>query len=636
MTAPPGRPADALTSAALTLAGEPMGIGYEADRLMGTDRHVFSVLGPNTGHHYGDIVLVLSEDVMYHPDFNVTPMAGTSYKSGRVVPRRPWAFPDRQMQEPEFQDQRVEAFHRSKLHPAFPGWHETAAREVTAWVRAKTGKEKPTLEDVLAYWEGVDSHFVFECHLPRLVPLSYVEKIIMPKDIFEGMREEDRALLHAVFPRLEQACAFIRLNVLVLTAPVGAEPDPDVPKSLPHPSRCPPRKEVWDRCFAVERSRAKALASSPAGRGLGTPFATLLYPPLGFADTPVGRRRGFALSLARDKGTETPLPLRPPESGELHLYFQARGRDFFVVLADHEDASNETRRVLTVSLHHAGEGTAYISDQVPTAHKFVNQSCRWLAMCKDFDAGLDLEDYTHYALHYSYPRGTLTVEHWGPSAVYNRRVLSADATGGGAAAAPRLAHVSVSSWGKPAAFRGIRILPHPLPAIPTPVLEYSPAPAPAPAPAPTPAPAAASRSPTGPRPAHYSASTPPSSSSSPPAPPPARRASAGTSPRAADRDLPPCPDGFRCARFADPAHAAAASHPFPPPCADFRLCRLELSGRDPQHGETRSHLCRYGSGCREIDEPSHALRYRHVPLPPCPAGRACDRTRDWRHREVRP
>ncbi|CAF5229586.1 unnamed protein product, partial [Rotaria magnacalcarata] len=58
----------AIAEASWNLYNSPSGIGYSNDKALGTDKHVFSVLGPHLGHYYGDIFLVFKSDVMFHPD----------------------------------------------------------------------------------------------------------------------------------------------------------------------------------------------------------------------------------------------------------------------------------------------------------------------------------------------------------------------------------------------------------------------------------------------------------------------------------------------------------------------------------------------------------------------------------------
>ena len=54
----------------VTMKNAPAGRRYAKDRVLGTDNSVFSIIGPNTGGYYGDIVLVFNQSVMHHPDFS--------------------------------------------------------------------------------------------------------------------------------------------------------------------------------------------------------------------------------------------------------------------------------------------------------------------------------------------------------------------------------------------------------------------------------------------------------------------------------------------------------------------------------------------------------------------------------------
>ncbi|CAF4930143.1 unnamed protein product [Rotaria sp. Silwood1] len=72
----------------IKLHENPMGIGYVVDRSLGTDKHVFSILGPHLGHYYGDIIIVFKKEIMFHPDANFSIQAGTSFgPSGNAYKR---------------------------------------------------------------------------------------------------------------------------------------------------------------------------------------------------------------------------------------------------------------------------------------------------------------------------------------------------------------------------------------------------------------------------------------------------------------------------------------------------------------------------------------------------------------------
>lgn len=70
---------EATKLAAMAEQGGGYGIGHGGDLPLGTNHHVFSILGLHTAGYYGDITLVFSPALMHHPDFNVTPMAATTF-----------------------------------------------------------------------------------------------------------------------------------------------------------------------------------------------------------------------------------------------------------------------------------------------------------------------------------------------------------------------------------------------------------------------------------------------------------------------------------------------------------------------------------------------------------------------------
>ncbi|RUP50317.1 hypothetical protein BC936DRAFT_139648 [Jimgerdemannia flammicorona] len=139
---------DRLVKATGDLAANPGGIGYEVDKLLGTNEHVFSILGPHTG---------TSKWILESKLRSFTPSVPIHSKEA------------------------VKKFHNSKLHPSCNDWAKAAAADICAQVMVTTGNTQITLDDVKKEWMNRDSHFVFEAHLPSLIPLSFVDKIIIPK-----------------------------------------------------------------------------------------------------------------------------------------------------------------------------------------------------------------------------------------------------------------------------------------------------------------------------------------------------------------------------------------------------------------------------------------------------------------------
>ena len=228
------------------------GIGYKRDQEIGTDKHVFSIIGANMGEAYGDIIIILKRDIMQHPDFNMTITAGTSYLSKRAYFHRPWVILGQLVdydpmssgmhgQEDEvggidaklaakvmrngykvdFDDStNAEHFHTNKLHPSTVEWEYAVAtdlalqarlffmskRKLDQWVDFATirvrdelvstlGGRDPTVNDidngVLRRWYSrINAHGCIEGHMPEFVQFDYAEKIIMKRSLYNDMHKQ--------------------------------------------------------------------------------------------------------------------------------------------------------------------------------------------------------------------------------------------------------------------------------------------------------------------------------------------------------------------------------------------------------------------------------------------------------------
>ncbi|CAF1645686.1 unnamed protein product, partial [Adineta ricciae] len=152
-----------IAQASIKLTSSPMGIGFDVDKKLGTDHHIFSILGPHHGFYYGDIVITFKQEIMFHPDANFTVQAGTSFPSGRIYQQRPWKA------DPGGDDKRVRDFHYGKLHCSVPRYEYAAAAELVAVTGLKKQSMGISLDAVIHNWKTLDSHFVFESHLPQLI-----------------------------------------------------------------------------------------------------------------------------------------------------------------------------------------------------------------------------------------------------------------------------------------------------------------------------------------------------------------------------------------------------------------------------------------------------------------------------------
>ena len=161
------------------------GIGCWKDRELGTDKHVFSIVGPHFGHHYGNILIVLEQTVLHHPDFNMTPCAATGFTSGNAKRFNTWL---------ERCD--VKEFHRCKLNAGVQGWRSVMASALAhACAQDRQIKfTEVTVKEMLAFMCTINSHCLIEGHLPPLLPLKgYAEKIVMQKSTYERLADSEKS-----------------------------------------------------------------------------------------------------------------------------------------------------------------------------------------------------------------------------------------------------------------------------------------------------------------------------------------------------------------------------------------------------------------------------------------------------------
>ena len=98
-----------IANASINLHNNPSGIGFGNDKDLGTDKTVFSILGPHLGHYYGDIFIVFKREILHHPDTNFTIQAATSFVSGSAYQLRPWLG-----NPPDSREEMVAMYHGSK------------------------------------------------------------------------------------------------------------------------------------------------------------------------------------------------------------------------------------------------------------------------------------------------------------------------------------------------------------------------------------------------------------------------------------------------------------------------------------------------------------------------------------------
>ncbi|CAF5124413.1 unnamed protein product, partial [Rotaria sp. Silwood1] len=185
-----------IAEASMNLHMNPCGIGFGKDKDLGTDKTVFSILGPHLGHYYGDVFIVFKREILHHPDANFTIQAATSFISGNAFTSRPWLGADSGVHE-----ERVKLYNASKLNASMPGYDYTAALELIAFTIMGLKKKSMDmdLDKIFERWFSVDSHATIEGHLPQLIPLNYIDHIYIPQNLYDALSDASRRAINANF-----------------------------------------------------------------------------------------------------------------------------------------------------------------------------------------------------------------------------------------------------------------------------------------------------------------------------------------------------------------------------------------------------------------------------------------------------
>lgn len=349
--------AKSITEAALTIKNNLIGIFYHVDEKVGTDKTVFSIVGPHTGEHYGKVVIVLKEIIKWHPNFYFLMHAATYYYGHKGAPAthttrvRPWG------KGLVWEGEGKEHYFRSKMHPiASPEVFELCALDFIARVALKESKswDQVSLEDIRKHWyeTSMDSHEMLEGHLPYQVPLNYIEAVVVDKEEWDTLSAEDKEYTKKLFGT--------RLNITDST------------------------KESFKLSMKICES------------------------------TQTGNYNGFCFSLEPPKyqGYESFIPLKLAYPNKIgHFYFESIGDEFVVCLCETEQISQQRGMVISIIFNH---NSVAISPNPPIAALAVKPP----ASDSEFNTGLNRTQKIHYAIQINLTASTITVSHTGSSEVY--------------------------------------------------------------------------------------------------------------------------------------------------------------------------------------------------------------------------
>lgn len=402
-----------IAQAAIKLHSNPAGIGHQPDKILGTHKHIFAVLGPHLGHYYGDVFIVFKRDILHHPDSNVCVQAATTCLSGNAFRWRPWLGAD-----PGTEDKRVQVYGNTKLHAAVPGFEKSLALELMAITSQELSLNSMDidLKTMFNRWLKVDSHRTIEAHLPELISLDYIDHIYIPQNLLDTLSTATRSAIDIVFK-----------NSITISPYEG-----DINQETKVFQPLPNKKERADhQNFVVDK------LMKHYDRTIQT------YPA-----RPI---QGTIITIPGSKCTENViLPLtisqayehyrienhENPSDNIVYIYWQAMNGNIMLVLSNealnHEKDQTRLRCLICYiasrieSPHDTNyhEGTTYLNCGQPIQHPVFVTKHQYRASSNTFHMGSNMDDYITYCLEIHRADGKVILRQAGSNAIYNHQQLT--------------------------------------------------------------------------------------------------------------------------------------------------------------------------------------------------------------------
>ena len=592
-----------IAEASWNLHNSPMGIGHPPDKVLGTDKHVFSILGPNHGHYYGDIFLVFKPELMLHPDTNFSPQAGTSFNSGRTFGHRSW------ITDPTAPADRVKCFHQSKLHASMPGYEYAAALELIAVTGARKTSMDVNVHDIFNRWKKVDSHEVFEAHLPQLIPLDYVEEIYITKNLFASLSEAAQTSAKNIFGD-SLHITDLEIN-LTDTSSNGSKP---ADKS---------RADYQD--YVTKKLIEKF--EKQAGRARNVDGMMITLAPSQFSDQIV---LPLTIPDAYNHYHRTRKHGSNPDS--IYIYWQTMGGDMMMTLSneqiDIEKSDQKDLRCLvcyvaeqpSTKTEKYNEDYSYLNAGDPFRHAMIMRDGQCSQKSQTFYRGCNLNDWMTFCLKLEKRTGVVTLSHAGPNGIYCYEKIS-DTFAKAMLDINQLKYIHVSAGSQKVPIQNLVVTFEPI----------------------------ANFHPTFDK--HFKRgdndttsqvkksqardreSSPQSKERSEEKPSFFNRVVAGVAKLVGydpdGKTLPPCPNTVNCLLQDSSEHMKEYSHP----CPFSELCRKKDDEPYLTHESHRVASCQLKGACQRLNDPFHRAKLRHEGYPdfltPCRDGEVCkNKSRD--------
>lgn len=400
-----------ISDASIQLHSNQTGIGFPADQAFGTNKHVFAVLGPHRGHYYGDIFLVFSRELMFHPDSNFSIQAATTFgQSQRAYKLRPW------LTNPGTPEARIEHFHQNKLHCSIDGYEEATAAELLALTGlAAKSTENIDLNAVRNRWLTVDSHFVLEAHLPQLIPLDYVERVFIAQNTFDSLSNTAQELSRKIFGS----------GLCITPHEIDASIKLASPNQPLDPARTVYQTSVVNDILEMIETEANSTVLKQ-GTWVTIPASS------------------FHEDIVNPLTISQSFEQHQSSSNSIYIYWEIFHGDMILTLANQiidrnvtEQAdlqcltcyiarwpSNNIPKTTSQPIQDYREGYTYISNHHPKRHHLFMEDRRFKASSETFHRGCNIDDYITYCLHIDRTSGIVTLSVCRSNSIHNQQKLT--------------------------------------------------------------------------------------------------------------------------------------------------------------------------------------------------------------------
>ena len=331
-------------------------------------------LAPVLGLDNGEIVLVFRREVMHHPDANFSIQARNAFAQGTVFENCRW------IKDPRTARERIDEFHRSKLHCSIPGYEDTAAAAIFAAVATKKKSVASNDKTIIDYLTNANSDHVFEGHLPDLIPLDYIEDVFIARATFDSLSRSVQELVKSTFTH--------SLHVITSSQSGRFEYERDVTEQLV-------------RKHQENMSKPSALS--------GTVISL-----------PASHFKHFVL-----------LPFTIEQvthgSNEVFIYWQSMFGDMMITLFNPSEKKYLVcyiAKTPSTESKEYQESSSYLNDADPSQHRKVVEDKSFRANSNTFHRGCDLENYLTYCLKLETNTGDVTLSQAGSNSLYSREKIS--------------------------------------------------------------------------------------------------------------------------------------------------------------------------------------------------------------------